>query len=113
MPSRLVPKDWIWSATAFWAPVPSATMVITAATPITMPSIVRAERSLLARMAPSATPRISPKSMSARDDDWSAATLLGAAGLGLGGGLGVVLAHARNRAELLHPLPELVLRGDQ
>src|SRR5437879_4297165 len=110
MPRRLVPRDWIWSATAFWAPVPSATMVITAATPITMPSIVRAERSLLARIAPSATPRISPKSMSASNDDRSAApaptrTLFGGAARRLSAGL----THAGHPAHHLGSLPELLL----
>src|SRR3970282_263622 len=47
----------------FWAQLPSATMVITAATPITMPSAVSTERSLFARMACSATMTVSPKSM--------------------------------------------------
>ena len=51
------------SFTALCAPVPSATIAITAATPITMPSIVSSERSLLARSAPSATRMISPMSM--------------------------------------------------
>src|SRR6266513_1180135 len=48
-----------------WAPRPSATTAITAPTPMTTPSIVRNERSLLARNAPSATPMVSPSSMSA------------------------------------------------
>src|SRR5439155_17361563 len=48
--------------TAFWAPLPSATMVMTAPTPMMMPSMVRSDRSLLARMAWSATWKISPRS---------------------------------------------------
>src|SRR3970282_313309 len=47
----------------FWAPLPRATMVITAATPITMPSAVSTERSLFARMACRATMTVSPNSM--------------------------------------------------
>ena len=38
------------SSTAFCAPLPSATIVITAPTPMMMPSIVSTDRSLLARM---------------------------------------------------------------
>src|SRR5437899_1041934 len=51
------------SCTAFWAPLPSATIVITAPTPMMMPSIVRNDRNLLARIAWSATWKISPSSM--------------------------------------------------
>ena len=53
--NRSVPRLSICCCTAFCAPVPRATMVITAATPITMPNAVRKERSLFARMAASAT----------------------------------------------------------
>src|SRR5262245_45500380 len=49
--------------TAFCAPLPSATIVITAPTPMMMPSIVRNDLSLLARIAASATWKISPSSM--------------------------------------------------
>src|SRR5882762_11730325 len=51
------------ACTAFWAPVPNATIVITAPTPMMMPSIVRNDRSLLARIAWSATWKISPRSI--------------------------------------------------
>src|SRR5438552_12083872 len=51
------------SWTAFCAPLPSATIVMTAPTPMMMPSIVRNDRSLLARIACSATWKISPRSM--------------------------------------------------
>ena len=43
----LVPAPRIWSSMAACAPVPSATIVMTAATPMIMPSIVSAVRSLL------------------------------------------------------------------
>ena len=61
--SSVVPSELMRSFTAVCAPVPSATTAMTAATPITMPSIVSSERSLLARSAPSATRMISPMSM--------------------------------------------------
>src|SRR5688572_18064056 len=51
------------SSTDFCAPRPSAIIAMTAPTPMTMPSIVRKERSLFARSAPNATARISPSSM--------------------------------------------------
>src|SRR5438105_381545 len=51
------------SFTAACAPVPSAIIAITAATPMTMPSIVRTERSLFARSALSATVIVSPNSI--------------------------------------------------
>src|SRR5262245_50094767 len=47
----LDPRLWICSDTRAWAPAPTATMVITAPTPMTMPSMVRALRSLLTRSA--------------------------------------------------------------
>ena len=46
---RLEPMEAIWEAIRSFAPDPIATMAITAATPMIIPSIVRAERSLLAR----------------------------------------------------------------
>ena len=61
--SSVVPNAEIRSFTAFCAPLPSAIMAITAATPITMPSIVSSERSLFALSAPSATLMISPMSI--------------------------------------------------
>ena len=51
---RLVPADRTSCSTVSWAPFPSATIVITAATPMIIPSIVRIVRSALrprARMA--------------------------------------------------------------
>src|SRR6516162_3565554 len=51
----LVPVDWICASIDVCAPVPSATMVMTAATPMIMPSIVSAVRSLLRPSAFSAT----------------------------------------------------------
>src|SRR2546428_13531415 len=51
------------SCTDFCAPEPRATIVITAPTPMMIPSIVRSERSLLARSASSATRMISPRSI--------------------------------------------------
>src|SRR5207244_5754639 len=51
------------SCTDFWAPEPRAIMVITAPTPMMIPSMVRSERSLLARSASSATRMISPNSI--------------------------------------------------
>ncbi len=60
--SRFVPSALIWSWTAFCAPLPSAIMVMTAPTPMMMPSIVRNERSLFARIAWSATFQISMNS---------------------------------------------------
>ena len=50
----LAPRLEICSATAAVAPLPSVTIVTTAATPMTMPSVVRNERSrcrLISRMA--------------------------------------------------------------
>jgi hypothetical protein len=61
--SSVVPSELIRSFTADCAPVPSATTAMTAATPITMPSMVSRERSLLARSAPRATRTISPMSI--------------------------------------------------
>src|SRR5919206_4877665 len=61
----VVPRAAMRSLTAFCAPVPSATMAMTAATPMTMPSMVSAERSLFARKAPRATLMISPRSIEA------------------------------------------------
>src|SRR6185437_13342360 len=52
--STVVPSFEIRSCTDCCAPLPIATIAITAATPMTMPSIVRSDRSLLARNAASA-----------------------------------------------------------
>src|SRR5439155_13707460 len=87
------------SCTAFCAPEPSAIIVITAPTPMMMPSIVRRERSLLARSASSATRTISP-------------TSTGLAGACRLRGLGLLLPDARQPAarHVLEPLAELLLR---
>ena len=53
--SRFVPIDAKASSTRFFAPSPIATIAITAATPMTMPSVVRNERILLRRRARAAT----------------------------------------------------------
>src|SRR5882672_10854017 len=63
--TSVVPSAAMRSFTARSAPRPSATMAMTAATPITMPSIVRNDRSRFARSASSATVTVSPSSMSA------------------------------------------------
>ncbi len=52
--SRLVPRLSICRCTAASAPRPILTIAITAATPMTMPSVVNAERSTLRRNARSA-----------------------------------------------------------
>ncbi len=62
------------------------TTAITAATPMTMPSVVRIERILLARSAESAMRKFSRKTMPAR------AQAGGAAGTGSGGGLATAAA---------------------
>ena len=51
----LVPAAWICVSIDDWAPVPSATMVITAPTPMIMPSMVSAVRILLRASALRAT----------------------------------------------------------
>src|SRR5438105_9600404 len=58
---RLEPRPWICCWTAADAPLPTATRTITAATPIKMPSMVRAERSRLAVSPPTARRRPSRK----------------------------------------------------
>src|SRR3989454_2387461 len=63
MERRVGPSAWRRAWTAFCAPLPSATIVMTAPTPMMMPNIVRNDRSLLARIACSATWKISPRSM--------------------------------------------------
>src|SRR6266849_4494414 len=63
MERRVGPSAWRRAWTALCAPLPSATIVMTAPTPMMMPSIVRNDRSLLARIACSATWKISPSSM--------------------------------------------------
>src|SRR5512135_2828386 len=73
----VVPSDAMRSFTDCWAPFPSATIVITAATPITMPSMVRNERSLFARSASSATAMVSPSSMRSPSPGPAATTTTG------------------------------------
>jgi hypothetical protein len=48
---RFEPRLWICSATRAWAPAPTATMAMIEPTPMMMPSIVSALRSLLTRRA--------------------------------------------------------------
>ena len=55
----VVPWLWICSSIAARAPEPSAIMAITEATPMITPSIVSAERTLLRRIARSATRKVS------------------------------------------------------
>src|SRR5688572_17449649 len=62
--SRSGPSDSMRSCTDFCAPCPSATIVIIAATPMMMPSMVSAERNRWLRSACSATRMISRKNMS-------------------------------------------------
>src|SRR5437773_9444281 len=52
--SKLVPRPDNWLLTDALAPSPRATMAMTAATPMMMPSVVRMLRPLLARKAASA-----------------------------------------------------------
>src|SRR5205823_2910010 len=61
--SNVGPSAWIRSCTDFCAPDPSAIIVMTAPTPMMMPSMVSSERSLFARSASRATAMISPSSM--------------------------------------------------
>ena len=61
--SRLAPRDWICASTCRRAPSPTATVAITAATPIKIPSAVRMERSRLAESAESAPRSASSTSM--------------------------------------------------
>jgi hypothetical protein len=46
---RFEPTEAIWAAIRSLAPAPMATMMMTAATPMIIPSIVRMERILFAR----------------------------------------------------------------
>src|SRR5262245_40250785 len=94
------PSAAIRSCTAFWAPLPSATMVITAPTPMMIPSMVSSDRSLLALIARKATATVSPNSTSAG----SAGRLL-------------LLTHARHRTAAagypIGPLLHFLLRLHQ
>ena len=64
--TRLAPRLRIWSLTRARAPEPMATMAITAATPMMMPSMVSMLRIAFAAMAWSADRRASAKLMAAR-----------------------------------------------
>jgi hypothetical protein len=57
------PSAAIWSSMRFWAPAPAASIVMTAPTPMMMPSIVNIARNRFARIDCSATMTISPNSM--------------------------------------------------
>ena len=54
-----------WSVKPVWIPLPSATSTITAATPMTIPSVVSTERSRLAR-----SPRRAIRNASYRFTSW-------------------------------------------
>ena len=53
--SRFDPTEAIWAEIRWFAPSPIATMMMTAATPMIIPSIVRMERILFARSERKAT----------------------------------------------------------
>src|SRR5919112_2033711 len=87
----LAPRAAMRSCTAFWAPLPRATIVITAPTPMMMPSMVSTDRSMLARIDCRATATVSPMSM-----------------LGPGGsGRCWLLLHPRNSATARYPVDAL------
>jgi hypothetical protein len=58
MTTRLVPRLAICDATAWLAPCPTATIAMSAATPMKTPSMVRIDRSRLRASACAAVPRI-------------------------------------------------------
>src|SRR2546426_2672100 len=102
MESNVGPSAAIRACTAFCAPLPSATIVMTAPTPMMMPSIVRNDRSLFARIAWSATWKISPSSM------------LGPRGRRLRARRGrLLLLHAGQPADVAHALLHVALRVEQ
>src|SRR5258705_7147536 len=70
------------SRTDCCAPRPSATIAMTAPTPITIPSMVKKERSLFARSASSATETVPPISMLRPSAGTPAATPTAAAAAG-------------------------------
>src|SRR5262249_7955122 len=74
---RLFPRLWICCWTAASAPRPMLTMVITAATPMMMPSIVSAERSLFRRSARSAVTKVIERTFMGGSCDGSRATDVG------------------------------------
>src|SRR5687768_16297529 len=105
------------SFTAFCAPRPRATTAMSADTPMTMPSIVRKERSLLARSAPSATLTVSPISIGSALPA-AATTAAGRrprrtgatrAGPTRAGAAAAPLAARRAAAERVHALPHLLV----
>src|SRR5438477_2940409 len=89
------------SWTAFCAPLPSATIVMTAPTPMMMPSIVRNDLSLLARIAWSATWKISPSSILGPRRRRRARRRL------------LLLLHAGQPADVAHALLHVALRVEQ
>src|SRR5687768_7927874 len=116
MVSSVVPRALMRSRTACCAPRPSAIIAITAATPMTIPSIVRNDRILLARSAPSATRRISPISTLPSSAAWGASAATAAARttttlLALHAG-NAAARHATEPVELLLPTLLECRRGD-
>src|SRR3954447_2709952 len=105
MESRVGPSAWRRACTDFWAPLPSATIVITAPTPMMMPSMVRNDRSLLARIAWSATWKISSSSILGSGRSRLRARRRG----------GLLLLHAREPAagEAAHALLHVALGIDE
>ena len=99
----LAPRLEICSATAAVAPLPSVTIVTTAATPMTMPSVVRNERSRcrlisrMARMMVVKNIRPAPLPCSTRLDQAVAEMDDGA---GIGGHVGLVGDHQDGDAEV-------------
>ena len=77
--STLAPRFSICSSTARCAPAPSATIVITAATPMMMPSMVKLDRSRLATMDSRATRTVSNNDMALSGYQTEQATALGTA----------------------------------
>ena len=59
--SMFVPSELICRSTSRDAPEPMATSMMTDATPMTMPSVVNIERSMLVRSAESATRKLSQR----------------------------------------------------
>ena len=105
--NTLAPSAAIRSSTAFCAPEPSATMVITAPTPMMMPSIVSTDRSAFDRIDEMATANVSPISI---------ATAPGRAGPARGCRRPLVLPHAGHGAaagDLVYSVLHVLLRLDQ
>src|SRR5687768_1955735 len=116
--SSVVPRALMRSRTACCAPRPRAIIAITAATPMTMPSIVRNDRILLARSAPSATLRISPISTLPSSAAWGASAAAPATTAGAGTALltlhagNATASHAAEPVQLLLPALLERRRGD-